>query len=378
MFSRPFWLERVSSSWQRRSIVWLSGVRRVGKTTLAGMLGDAVFINCDLPSNVRRLDDPELFFDGLAPGTSIVFDEIHRLEDPSRVLKILADAYPKLSALATGSSTLAATRKFKDSLSGRKRSVYLCPVLWEECLGEFGITDIDRRLLHGGLPEALLAKTPDPEFYAEWIDSFYARDIQELFSIRRRTGFLKLLRLLLRQSGGLLDFSRVANLSGLSRPTVMAHIEALAVAHAVFLLPPFHGAGRGEITKRPKAYGFDTGFVAYCRGLDSLRNEDRGDLWEHLVLDTLRSRLPDGSLHYWRDKSGREIDFVVSRGGGIVDTFECKINPDAIEGKNLGIFRRKYPRGDNFVVSPAVKKIYSRRIGEQLVTFSGLTGLPMK
>jgi predicted AAA+ superfamily ATPase len=363
MFSRPFWLDRVSVGWQRCSIVWLSGVRRVGKTTLARMLGDVVFINCDLPSSVRRLDDPELFFDGLTPGTSVVFDEIHRIEDPS--------------ALATGSSTLAATKKFKDSLAGRKRSVYLSPVLWEECLGEFGVTDLNKRLLYGGLPEALLAKTPDPEFYAEWLDSFYARDIQELFSIRQRTGFLKLLRLLLRQSGGLLDFSQVANLSGLSRPTVMAHIEALAVAHAVFLLPPFHGAGRSEITKRPKAYGFDTGFVAYCRGLDSLRNEDRGDLWEHLVLDTLRSRLLDGSLHYWRDKSGREIDFVVVRGKGVVDTFECKINPEAIEGKNLRVFRKMYPQGGNYVVSPAVKKPYSRRIGEQVVVFSCLAELPM-
>ncbi len=36
MIRRPFWLHRIQALWRRRSIVWLSGVRRVGKTTLAG------------------------------------------------------------------------------------------------------------------------------------------------------------------------------------------------------------------------------------------------------------------------------------------------------------------------------------------------------
>ena len=46
------------------SIAWLSGVRRVGKTTLARMFPDAVYMNCDLPSVQRAVDDPELFLEG--------------------------------------------------------------------------------------------------------------------------------------------------------------------------------------------------------------------------------------------------------------------------------------------------------------------------
>ena len=128
MIERPFWLARIHSAWERRSIVWLSGVRRVGKTTIARMLPGSVYMNCDLPSTVRSLEDPELFFDNQAPGSTLVFDEVHHLEDPSRLLKIAADEYPHLKVLATGSSTLAATRKFRDSLAGRKHSIHLCPV----------------------------------------------------------------------------------------------------------------------------------------------------------------------------------------------------------------------------------------------------------
>lgn len=363
MIERQHWLQRVQHAWRQRPLAWLSGVRRVGKTTLARMLPGAVYMNCDLPSVARALADPELFLAALKPGVVVVFDEVHRLADPSRLLKIAADEYPHLRVLATGSSTLAATRKFRDSLTGRKVEVHLCPVLWEECAEPFGVSDFDRRLLHGGLPEALLAPCKDPGFFAEWIDSFYARDVLELFAIRNRDGFLALLRVLLRSSGGQVDYTRLASASELSRPTVKAHLEALQIAHAVHLLRPFHGGGRGEIVSRPKCYAFDTGFVTFEKGWERIRDDDRGLLWEHLVLDTLRVRVGDHALFYWQDKSRREIDFVVRRGRERVDLVECKINPDRLDAAAAVAFRANYPLGRNYLVAPRVAGRYRMRRG---------------
>ncbi len=167
----------------------------------------------------------------------------------------------------TGSSTLAVNRKFRDPLTGRKNSVHLQPVLWEECINWLGTPDLDRRLLHGGLPEALLAERPSSDFFNEWIESFYARDIQELFHVRNRRGFQALFRLLLRQIGGQLELNRLATLCELSRPTVSLHVEAMAIAHALHLLRPFHGGGKREIVARPKSYWFDTGFACGWRQL---------------------------------------------------------------------------------------------------------------
>ena len=369
MTNRPFWIQRIKNAWKERPIVWLSGVRRVGKTTLASMLSDALYMNCDLPSTARRLKDPELFYETLNRGATIIFDEIHRLDDPSSVLKIAADAYPHLKILATGSSTLAATKKFRDSLTGRKKLIYLPPVLWNECLDDFGLKNFDHRLLRGGLPEVLLSRHKNPLFFAEWIDSFYARDIQELFNIRQRTGFLKLLQFLFRQSAGLVDYTNLSHLSDMSRPTVKAHIEAMSIAHAVFVLPPFHGGGRREITHRPKIYAFDTGFVAFVKGWENIRESDRGYLWEHLVLDILRTATNSHNLYYWRDKSGCEIDFVVKRTEKQVDTVECKINPDSFDSKNLKTFRTLYPNGNNYVVVPFVKTPYRQRYNKLNVQF---------
>jgi len=376
MIKRTLWLERIHQAWTRRSIVWLSGVRRVGKTTLARMLPDAVYMNCDLPSTLRALEDPELFFDSQVKGSVLIFDEVHHLDDPSRLLKIAADEYPHLKVLATGSSTLAATRKFRDSLTGRKEAIHLCPVLREECAEPFGVHDLDHRLLHGGLPEPLLADRKDPAFFNEWIDSFYARDILELFGIRNRQGFLSLFRLLLRQSGGQLDYSQLANLSELSRVTVKAHIEAMQVAHAVHLLRPFHGGGKREIVSRPKCYAFDTGFVTFEKGWDSIRDDDRGLLWEHLVLDGLRFRFADEDIFYWQDKSHREVDFVIRRGRDRVDLVECKINPDKLDAKPAAVFRSLYPQGENYIISPAVKKPYKVRRGDLVFTACTTRDLP--
>ncbi len=369
MVQRPFWIQKIKDAWEKRSLVWLSGVRRVGKTTLAKMIPDIIYLNCDLPSVQRELQEPEFFYRSLPPDSKIVFDEIHRLEKPSEVLKVGTDEFPHLKILATGSSTLAASRKFRDTLTGRKIEIHLTPVLWTECLENFQIANLDRRFLHGGLPEPLLASQKDVYFFSEWLDSFYARDIQELFGIRNRVGFLKLFHLLLRQSGGLADYTQLARLADINRLTVKAHLEALQITHAIYVLPPYHGKSRREITRRPKIYAFDTGFITFAKGWDSIREEDRGYLWEHLILDILQTMVPRSHIYFWRDKSGNEIDFVLALSRSQTICIECKINPDSFQLKPLRLFRNKYPLGENIVVSPVIERPYSRQFDDFIIQF---------
>lgn len=367
---RPFWRARLEKAWQAAPIVWLSGVRRVGKTTLAQQLPEAKILNCDLPSTARQLEDPERFF-ASAPSTLLVFDEIHQLPDPSRLLKIAADEHPHLKILATGSSTLAATEKFKDSLAGRKRVVHLLPVLAHE-LPAFGVKSLERRLFHGGLPQALLAERKDPELYGEWLDSYFARDVQELFRVGKRTEFLKLLELLLRQSSGALEATSLAKHCGLSRPTVMTYLDVLEVTQVLFRLRPFHGGGRQEVLAQPKAYGFDTGFVSFAWGYNELRPFDWGKLWEHLVLETLRCEVGDRDLFFWRTRDGREVDFVLPGRRGRVDTIECKWTSEGFSIKNLRAFRDLHPHGFNYVLSPQTGGSYSREQSGLVVVFANL------
>jgi len=367
MVSRPFWLNRIEQAWTEAPIAWLSGVRRSGKTTLAESLGveRVLHINCDLPSVEEMVRDPQLFFRSCSKPV-VVFDEIHQLREPARLLKIGADMFPALKILATGSSTLAATRKFKDTLTGRKRMVHLLPVLHDE-LSNFGVS-LAQRLFHGGLPQAMLAKVKKPDFYREWLDSYFARDIQRLFGFRDMNRFNSLFEYALKQSGGQLEVSRTANALGITRPTVESHLRALETTHAVTLLRPFHGGGRGEITRMAKIYAFDTGFVTFARGWDPLRSEDMGILWEHVVLEYLQAYLADTPPRYWRDKAGHEVDFVLPTQRDEINAIECKWDPAAFDGASLKAFRALHPRGRNYLVCPGADPPYVKRSGDLEIT----------
>lgn len=362
MITRPFWLKRLAKAWQETPIVWLGGVRRSGKTTLAESLGteNIVYVNCDLPVVEDMVRDPQLFFRTCSKPI-VVFDEIHQLRDPARVLKIGADGFRHLKILATGSSTMAASKKFRDTLTGRKRLVHLTPVLWDE-LPAFGAT-LSTRLFQGGLPPALMAESKKPAFYREWMDSFFARDIQRLFGFRDMNRFNSLLEYLLRQSGGQFELTRAASALSISRPTVESHLQALEITHAITLVRPFHGGGQQEVVKQPKVYAFDSGFVSFARGWDPLRPEDNGILWEHLVLEHLQACFPDIPVRYWRTKGGREVDFVLAHRRDEVDAIECKWDPGAFDCSSLQLFRNSYPKGRNYLVSPSGTPAYLKRYG---------------
>ena len=340
------------------------GVRRSGKTTLANNLGAdrILYINCDLPSVEDVVRDPQMFYRSVDKPV-IVFDEVQQLRDPARLLKIGADGFPKLKILATGSSTLAASRKFRDTLTGRKRLVHLVPVLFDE-LPAFGGATLERRLLHGGLPPALLASAKKPGFYREWLDSFFARDIQRLFGFRDVNRFSAFFEYILRQSGGQLEMAKAAAAVGITRPTVESHLRALEITHAATLVRPFHSGGQHEIVKMPKVYAFDTGFVTWARGWEPLRADDHGPLWEHLVLEHLQARFPDQPIRYWRDKTGHEVDFVITRGRDEVDVVECKWNASTFNSAALQIFRSYYPKGRNYLVTPSATPPYAVRDGK--------------
>lgn len=374
MIERSFWRQRIESAWSQAPIAWLAGVRRAGKTTLAQSLGPerTTYVNCDLPAVEEMVRDPQLFFAGCTRPV-VVLDEIHQLRDPSRLLKVGADLFPGVRILATGSSTLAASRKFRDTLTGRKRLVHLLPVLFTELEG-FGVS-LQRRLVHGGLPQALLAEQKSPALYREWLDSFFARDIQRLFAFRDINRFNSLFEYVLRASGGLFDVTKAAAALGVSRSTVDSHLQALEITHAVTLLRPFHGGGRKEIVRMPRVYGFDTGFVSFVRGWDPPRGEDYGFLWEHLVLEHLQAYFPDVPLHYWRDKTGREVDFVLVRSRDEVDAIECKWNPAQFDPAGLKTFRSWYPRGANYLVCPVTGPGFSQRFGALEIKICDPTGI---
>jgi hypothetical protein len=178
-----------------------------------------------------------------------------------QVLKIAVDHFPDIRLIATGSSTPAAKAKFADTLTGRKMTLWLTPMT--SCdVAEFGSRSLEERLWYGGLPPFYLAgDTATPEEYREWLDSFWARDVQELFRLERRHSFVRFVELLLVNSGGIFEGSAYAGPCEVSRTTA--------------------------IVGAPKVYAFDTGLVRHAR-------------------------VPGVRPHHLRTKHQQEVDFAAT------------------------------------------------------------------
>lgn len=373
MVRRAFWLSRIAEAWQRRSVVWLMGVRRVGKTVLCQSIPDVQYYDCELPRVRRMLEDPQAFLEDRR-GQRVVLDEAHRLANPVEILKVAADHFPGTRILATGSSTLGASARFRDTLAGRKAEVWLTPMAVED-LADFGRTDLRHRLLRGGLPPFFLAPEPPERDYQEWLDSYWAKDVLELFRLERRHSFQRLVELLLAQSGGIFEASPLARACEASRTTIASYTAVLEATFVMHVVRPFAGGGAAEIVSAPRVYGFDTGFVCYHRGWHELRRDDLGPLWEHLVLNELHAHFGRRPIHYWRSKHGNEVDFVLATGRRPLAAIECKWSADDFDASGLKAFRGRYPRGLNLVVATDVRDGFTRRYGDLAVRFVSLPAL---
>jgi hypothetical protein len=374
MVQREFWLERLERAWRTRSVLWLAGVRRAGKTCLCRSLDDVEYFDCELPRTRRQMDDPEGFL-GELRGRRIVLDEVHRLANPSELLKIAADHFPDVQVLATGSSTLEATAKFRDTLTGRKETVWLTPMVLAE-IEEFGGSGLERRFVHGGLPPFYLAQEPPAREFQEWMDAYWAKDIQELFRLERRSSFQRFTELLFTQSGGMFEATRFATPCEVSRQTITNYLTALEATFVAHVIRPYNTHRATEIVAAPKVYGFDTGFVCYHRGIATLRPEDMGLLWEHVVLNEIQGRLQHRTLRYWRNKRGAEVDFVLElRGRHEPIALECKWQASSFDPSALLAFRRGYPQGENYVVAPDIDRAYTRTYTGIRVRFVSLEDL---
>jgi len=373
MVKRRHWLNQVETAWRRRSVLWLRGVRRTGKTTLAQSLPNAEYFDCELPRVRRAMEDPESFLRGLS-GKRVALDEIHRLGNPSELLKIAADHFPGVRVLATGSSTLGASNRFRDTLAGRKTELWLTPMINAD-LEDFGEPDLSHRLLHGGLPPFFLSSELPERDFQEWMDAYWAKDILELFRLERRASFQRFLELLLAQSGGIFEATKFAGPCEVSRTTITNYLAVLEATAVALVLRPFSSRRTSEIVAAPKVYGFDTGFVCAFRGWTSLRPDDLGRLWEHYVLNELTAHLQSLSLRYWRDKQGHEVDFIWTPRGRAPLAIECKWSARDFDPANLAAFAGAYPRHELFVVTTDARPAFTREYARRPVCFLTLASL---
>ena len=150
--------------------------------------------------------------------------------------------------------------------------------------------------------------------------------------------------------GSMLNLSSVARDCQVSRNTVQGYTEVLEDLLLGFRIPVFTRRARRLLAQHPKFYFFDAGVFRSVRPTGPLDapSELQGAGLEGLVAQHLRawiSYAPDGTkLHYWRTKSGSEVDFIIYGPRGFL-ALEVKNsrNVHRQDLRSLKSFRDEYP-----------------------------------
>lgn len=297
----------------QKKMVFVGGPRQVGKTTLSQNLNkrfaDCVYFNWDNDEDRRYILDKRW----MADRSLIIFDELHKYPRWKQWIKGVYDSKPKNQQyLVTGSARLDVYRKGGDSLMGRYHYWRLHPLTIDELPNGITKEEAYQRLLnYGGFPEPFLGadEREARRWRRERFDRVIREDIRDLDNVKNLQLLSIFIDTIRSRAGNLLVLSNLAKDLEISPKTSKAWLELVEKMYIWFQIYPLVSGIPRSILKPPKVYFFDNA--------DVLNNE--GARLENLVATTLLKRLHfiedyygyRCSLHYIRDKDGREIDFAV-------------------------------------------------------------------
>ena len=341
-------LPELEKELKTREITVLTGMRRVGKTTLYKHLFEKiesenkVFLDLENPLEQRVFEEkdynnilPNLKKYGLNPKEKmyLFLDEIQAEPEAVRAVKYLYDHYG-IKFFLTGSSSFYLKNLFPESLAGRKLIFELYPLDFEEFLAFKGKDKrffstlaqkdknknyiayekekrlYDEYLEFGGFPEIVLAD--DRERKSMKLDdifkSYFEKDVKTLADFRKIDAFRDLILLLAQRVGSNLDVSKISSELGVTRATCYSYLAFLEGTYFVSFVAPFSRSVDREVSGSKKVYLCDTGMANHFAKISS------GGLLENSVFNNLRGF---GKLNYYQKRSGAEIDFVVDERIGI-------------------------------------------------------------
>ena len=98
-------------------------------------------------------------------------------------------------------------------------------------------------------------------FLSQIISAYVKKDIRDLGNIRDVASFNKLLTVLAAQSACLLRIDELSKIIGISKQTVKEWLFLLEATYIIKLIKPYHKNIISELTKNPKIFFIDTGFM---------------------------------------------------------------------------------------------------------------------
>lgn len=348
--------ERVKSG----QVAVVYGPRRVGKTTLVkeyldSYQGKYLFLNADELASREALESQDAKKLGeLVNGLDLlVIDEAQRVREIGLNLKIIVDTYPQLSVIATGSASFDLANKINEPLTGRKSTLTLFPISFEELVSELGTFEakkqLERWIVWGGYPNSVVIESiQDRErFLSELVGSYLYKDVLELDDVKRADKIVDLLRLIAFQIGKEVSLAELASNLALNRETVERYLDLLEKVFVIFRVSGFSRNLRKEVVKNHRYYFYDNGVRnSLIQNFNALNlRDDVGQLWEnYLVSERIKANHYHNRLvnsYFWRTYDQKEID-LVEEAGGQLSGFEFKWKQGKLNSSTVKEFTSTY------------------------------------
>ncbi len=344
----------------------VTGARQTGKTTLAKLLGkERAYFTLD---DVGILDQAERSPDSLLTTRPVTLDEVQRAPHLLLAVKRAVDERRQSGDFdLTGSANLLLMGRVADTLAGR--AIYLelppfCPAEWlqrKEALEpidrlfspDFDLHDWpdekgnwQRWLLRGGFPPAVAIDADRDRglWFAAYVQTYLERDLRQLSDVASLPDFQRLMALAANRTGKLLNQADLARDAALSHPTAHRYLNLLETGCLITRIRPFSTNPSSAIVKAPKLLWSDCGLAAWLAGIrapgDLAKRLDSGFWLEQTLYQTFQSwRAMDPTnrrLHYWRDRAGHEVDFILGQNGKLV-AIEIKSSSQVSPSDTSGI-----------------------------------------
>lgn len=348
---------------------FLLGARGTGKSTLMRSAFDSdtsLWFNLlDLEVEERLARHPmELQREVLLLPPSVqhvVIDEIQKLPRLLDVVHNLIETHKvPQQFILTGSSARKLKAGGANLLAGRAALRTLHPLTAAELGNTFNEAEA---LQWGTLPKIWNVDTPEEreEFLRAYANIYLKEEILGEQLIRQLDPFRRFLEVAARQSGKIVNHSKIARDVGVDVKTVQSWYQVVEDTLVGFHLDAYHSSVRKQLRQAPKFYFFDVGvtraLAQMLRVAPAEQTSYFGDLFEQFVVCELNARnqyeQQDYRLSYLRTKSGVEVDVIVERPGKPTALVEIKSTKIVTEDdiRSLQHFLSDFPESDFFLLS---------------------------
>jgi hypothetical protein len=334
-----------------RKIVVITGFRRCGKTCLAletikrlldgKSRKEVMYVNFEderIPRETRFLSDliPAIKETFSKEPDFLFLDEIQDMPEWSRWLRRIFDSYD-MQIVVTGSSSKVSSREIPTELRGRCLEIRVYPLSFKEYLSFKGIQidvnaaqysenerakiakPLEDYLYYGGMPEVVLAPEEKKiELLQQYYQTVVSKDIAERYRIRNDEALRALLRLMVNSTQYSISktYNSLKSMGhAVGRTSLARYIGYIESSYFLISIPVLSPKIKEQMQCPRKAYLIDNGFIT---ALSTRFSKNMGRLYENAVaLELIRRSGHDTEVHYWKDRFGKEVDFVVRNGNTV-------------------------------------------------------------